>query len=255
MTSKTHEIGIGTAVTYEDMANPLRRGTIVGEVAGQWAVKWDGYDGGATLLEQDGVEFHATVTKHMLAGAVKRQTEFRAAHNGSGRCGGWDAIVRPCAICGGEVTSPNPTVDYCRMCFYTGAAYERMLRTEERDLLTRVGALDGVEDAQVWHTGGGCFNLAIRLADGRFLTPSVGIIDEESGEVWPEPGIPNIAGIIAHENIDAEQPTEEKWCLVVSANEDVWGEWREEDIRISQRLFTDAELVEAVASTVKGEEV
>lgn len=119
----TSVVGIGTRVSYEDMANPLREGAIVGEVAGQWAILWDapeapscdecgstdlcfGVDesdvedgtyvcedcdhrGGRELLQHDGLRFHTTVTKHMLASAVERQERYRAEGRG-GRCGGWN---------------------------------------------------------------------------------------------------------------------------------------------------------------------
>jgi hypothetical protein len=308
MTSKTQEpqIGIGTRVSYEDMANPLREGEIVGEVAGQWAIVWDteGDDLDSALIQAPGsdVAFHTTVTKHMLANAVERQRRFQSEQGG--RIGGWDAkptwsdirmgdtvrlrsgeevvadgivtsvhdaegvhagpflsvagdhrrrtllsevvaIVgrneRRCTICGNGVTSTNPETTFCRGCFYTGAAYEAMLSSDERNVLLRIGALDGVKDTAVWHTGGGCFNLGIRLDDGRLLTPSVGLPAEDgSDEVYPEPGIPT---------------GDERWCLVIAASEEAWDEWREEDISVAKRLFDDDELVEAVAATVRGEEV
>lgn len=80
-------IGIGTQVSYSDMANPLREGVIVGETAGQWAVIWIGYD--QPTLAQDGLNFHTTVTPHMLENAIKRQRAFRAASGSSARCAGW----------------------------------------------------------------------------------------------------------------------------------------------------------------------
>lgn len=89
MTSTTTEISTGTRVSYMDMANPLREGVIVGEVAGQWAVLWDDRDDARTL-ELDGLTFHTTVTKHMLERAVERQADYRAEGRGA-RCGGWDA--------------------------------------------------------------------------------------------------------------------------------------------------------------------
>lgn len=91
MTSTTTtEITTGAHVSYEDMANPLREGSIVGEVAGQWAIVWDTTTSDRAMLAQDGVEFHTTVTKHMLATAVERQNRFRSEGRGY-RCGGWDA--------------------------------------------------------------------------------------------------------------------------------------------------------------------
>lgn len=90
------DITIGSRVSYEDMANPLREGTIVGEAGGQWAVVWE--ERGEPTLEQDGLRFHTTVTKHMLATAVERQSKFRTEGRGY-RCGGWDAApVEPAPV-------------------------------------------------------------------------------------------------------------------------------------------------------------
>lgn len=66
-------IGIGTRVSYEDMANPRRQGTIVGEVAGQWAIRWDEDETIYKMTEAFGVFFHTTVTKHMLARHASRR--------------------------------------------------------------------------------------------------------------------------------------------------------------------------------------
>lgn len=242
MTSSKHEIGIGTRVSYEDMANPLREGVIVGEVGGgvQWAIVWDDRDADSALYEVDGVRFHTTVTKHMLASRHAKQVE--AKHRTGGKIAGWDAIVRPCSICGREVTSPNPEVDYCKGCYYTGAALERNLRTDERDVLARIGALDGVADATVWHTGGGCFNLAVTLDDGRLITPSMAVTDEASGAIFAEPGIP-----VLEEG--------DRWALVISESEEAWSEWNEEKMTFPNVSFDDDQLVAAIAQVVAGEEV
>lgn len=87
-------IEIGTRVSYEDIANPLREGTIVGEIAGQWAITWDDVDTFGAPVKSDtvGVAFHTTVTKHMLENAATRQATFRAEGRGH-RCGGWDVMV------------------------------------------------------------------------------------------------------------------------------------------------------------------
>ncbi len=233
-----NEIGIGTRVSYEDMANPLREGAIVGEVAGQWAVKWDDGDVGR-LVDHEGTRsvFHTTVTKSMLEAAYERNVE--AKHKGNGRIAGWNAILRPCALCGSEVTSPNPEVDFCRLCHYSGAALERSLRTDERDVLARLGALEGVEDATVWHTGGGCFNLAITLTDGRLLTPSMAV--ESGADISPEPGIPDI-------------DDGERWCLVISESREAWEEWDEDRIDIPHYVLDDDDLVAAVDATIKRQE-
>jgi hypothetical protein len=86
-----------------------------------------------------------------------------------------------CAICEREgVTSTNPDVDFCERCFYSGAAIER----ERGELLYALRALDGVETADVWHTGGGCFLLAVKATDGRLITVSDEAAVPEPGEPW-----------------------------------------------------------------------
>jgi hypothetical protein len=80
-------IGLGSRVSYEDMANPRRVGTIVGEIHGQWAVRWDEDAAVYNLTEQHGVFFHATVTKHMLDRAARRQ-----ADNPERRVAGWNVV-------------------------------------------------------------------------------------------------------------------------------------------------------------------
>lgn len=157
-------------------------------------------------------------------------------------------VERPCVFCGGEVTSTNPETDFCRNCFYSGRAAQRTLQP----FLDRIDALDEVvRNTEVMHTGGGCFNLAVWIADGRFLTPSVGYrgdgADTENGPsaadmdatVWPEPGFPDVAA-------------GERWCLVVSDSEESWGEWDESKLWIPQALYTEDELVAAIRDIATG---
>lgn len=69
---------------------------------------------------------------------------------------------RLCAICGGGVTSPEPEVDYCRMCYYSGAAEERV-RAAQIDRFREIpeATFVGIE-----HTGGGCFWFSVRFGEG-----------------------------------------------------------------------------------------
>lgn len=140
-----------------------------------------------------------------------------------------------CTICKtNEITSTNPETTFCRECFYSGAVAEQTLRP----LLDRIDALDEVsQNAAVWHTGGGCFNLAVHLADGRLLTPSIGY--EENGGVWPEPGFP--------------ESEDDRWCIVVSDSVEVWEEWDEERLFVVEDLYTNDGLVEAIAKIARGE--
>jgi len=88
---------------------------------------------------------------------------------------------RVCAICGSEgITSKSDECDFCVHCFYSGAMYARA----HASLLAKLDALDVVESAHFWHTGGGCFLLAIKRVDGRLLTCT------ELDAGVPEPGDP-----------------------------------------------------------------
>jgi hypothetical protein len=146
-----------------------------------------------------------------------------------------------CKICKTNEVGPTvpgrtmrPGTDFCETCFYTGAAAER----ERADLIARIEALDEVENGSgVQHTGGGCFNLALTLTDGRYLTPSVGYV--ENGGVWPEPGLPN-------------EGEGERWCVVVSDSVDAWENWDEDRLWVAESLYTSAQLVDAIRDIATG---
>lgn len=135
--------------------------------------------------------------------------------------------MRICVFCGETVTSTVSTTDFCRYCFYVGIMHEQ--RTCEH-VLGRIRRIPGVRGASVRHTGGGCFNIAVDLDDGRFLTPSIAFMDE--GQVWVEPGFP--------------MSPEEKWGMVVSESEEAWAEWDESKLYIPQELWDENGLVKAI---------
>lgn len=81
---------------------------------------------------------------------------------------------RACTFCGAEVTSANPTVDYCRECHYAGRGQAR----EFAGLLGELEAATGVP-AEVWHTGGGCFVLVAAYG------PEGPAGSEHEGCYWP----------------------------------------------------------------------
>lgn len=125
---------------------------------------------------------------------------------------------RICIFCGEGVTSREPDVLYCRGCHYTGRAHEE----QREDLLLKLRLTPNVEDASIWHTGGGCFLLAVNLTDGRL----VAITDGDAG--LPE--------------------QDEKWGLVViSPDQDAWDEWDEDRLDIRYGEWDDAQLTAAVA--------
>lgn len=121
---------------------------------------------------------------------------------------------RLCRFCGDGVTSTNPETDFCRNCHYTGRAEEERLAT----LLTKLAEPENVDTVAVWHTGGGCFNLAVMLRDGRLATPSVARYEEGEGRWWPEPGFP--------------EEESDRWGIVVAASEEAWSEHDESKIVI-----------------------
>lgn len=134
---------------------------------------------------------------------------------------------RPCVFCGTEVESEKEETDFCRNCYYMGTFHEE--RTC-KDVLEAVRAFPNVDHAEVWHTGGGCFNVAITLLDGRLLTPSIGYLDED-GSVWAEAGLP--------------EDENDRWALAVSPSVDAWYEDYEKT-EVVPELLTNEQLIERV---------
>jgi hypothetical protein len=89
-----------------------------------------------------------------------------------------------------------------------------------------------VRSVEVWHTGGGCFNLAVLLDDGRLATPSVAYQDPATGKWWPEAGLPENDG--------------DCWGVVFAASVDAWHEWDEAKLDYGDGGYDDDELVERV---------
>jgi len=62
-----------------------------------------------------------------------------------------------------------------------------------------------VADAYVWHTGGGCFGLAVELKDGRFLYGTMAV-QSEDGTWFAEACLPDadnpLWGVSVHTSID-----------------------------------------------------
>lgn len=100
------------------------------------------------------------------------------------------AAVVTCRNCGVyAVTSKDPEAfPYCKGCFYTGASHEHMYGPA----LARIA--EGVPgwEASVWHTGGGCFAVAVTPTDFEegveyyFLTDGeAGLLGLETGAAAP----------------------------------------------------------------------
>lgn len=88
-----------------------------------------------------------------------------------------------CEICGGGVTSANPEeYPYCESCHYTGAVAER--QREEQLYRFRAAFPDGTADVE--HTGGGCFWLAVRFGEGDYyvLTDGEASLPEQANGGW-----------------------------------------------------------------------
>lgn len=131
-----------------------------------------------------------------------------------------------CIYCGGGVTSDK--VDFCRICWATGR-HDTELRST---LITMLKEIDGVKEASVWQTGGGCMCLGITLDDGRLITCT-----EFDAQV-PEPGDP--------------------WGIVVVCTEEQWddctGEYLEDLSDMGDDgetpSISDAQLVDIVRKVV-----
>jgi len=136
---------------------------------------------------------------------------------------------RECRYCHETFTPPKPETTLCRSCYYEG----RHLREHHADLIGRLGDLDTVATANVWHTGGGCFGLAVTLQDERLFFGTVAMmeLDENGTAVWRG---------------DAWIPTEpeERWMIGVYASEAAFSDG-EEPTRIIMPA-TDDEFVAAV---------
>lgn len=124
---------------------------------------------------------------------------------------------RVCRFCGDGVTSPVPEVDYCRNCFYLGRAHQERLAP----LIAQLKAIPKVKSANVWHTGGGCFLLAVPLEDGRLIA----LTDGDAG--LPDKGEP--------------------WqYFCVAESEEAWDEWDESRLAVHEGNLTDDQLIAAV---------
>lgn len=111
----------------------------------------------------------------------------------------------PCEACGrGFATDGMKTV--CRACFYDGAMHAR--RPRMAALIERLEAAAPTADVGVWHTGGGCFGLAVKWENGRFLFGTVAVMDEQTEEWTADAVLPN---------------DNEMWGIGVYAGEDEWG--------------------------------
>lgn len=131
---------------------------------------------------------------------------------------------RSCRFCGEGVTSRDPDIDYCSLCFYTG----RALTDERGDLLAALAAIPNVTGANVWHTGGGCFLLAVTLTDGRLIALTDGEAElPEKGQPWR--------------------------FFAVAENMEVWDEYDESKIDQRDGEWTDEQLIVAVREVAERE--
>lgn len=137
-------------------------------------------------------------------------------------------MARTCIYCPNEVESANPNTDFCRTCYYTGRHHANQPRFSA--LIAKLNGLSVVDEADVRHTGGGCFGIEIALADDpRFLFATVAV-QEENGEWSPEAWLP--------------ENDNDRWSLGIYASEDAFMDGCE-DIDFRQPL-TDDQLVDAV---------
>ncbi len=99
-----------------------------------------------------------------------------------------------CDLCGGGVTSKDPErYPYCVSCHYTGAVAEHLRQEHLRPI--REAFPDS--EVEVWHTGGGCFMVAVAFADDEGY---YGLTDGDAGLPSDEEGnpVPDGWGILVH---------------------------------------------------------
>jgi hypothetical protein len=141
--------------------------------------------------------------------------------------------TKKCIYCKNEFTPPKPTTTMCQFCWYGGVHHE----AERKKLMAKLRAVKGVTSAEIHHTGGGCFGLAVSLADGRFLFATDAHKDEKTGEWFGEASLP-----------DPGEP----WALGIYRNEEVFGNCEDECADAPMRLpLTNVEFVAAVRDLVK----
>lgn len=129
-------------------------------------------------------------------------------------------VDRPCRFCSKQVVCRNPKVDYCEACYYAGNVQEE----EHRALFDALNSADGVDLACIDHTGGGCFNMGIRLKDGRFVCAT-----EDN-----DPGVP-----------DAGKP----WGLITLwPNHENWGEG--EPLKAIEGSWSDDQIVGVIRDLI-----
>lgn len=129
---------------------------------------------------------------------------------------------RVCRFCGEGVTARDDDIDYCSNCFYSG----RALTDDHAELIVALAAIPNVKGAHVWHTGGGCFLLAVTLNDGRLITLS------DADAALPEKGQP--------------------WrYFAVAESEEAYDEYDESRIEQRDGEWTDEQLLAAVSEVAR----
>lgn len=114
-------------------------------------------------------------------------------------------LIADCEACGSRfATDGIKTV--CRACFYDGATHAR--RPRMAALIERLNEAAPTAEVEIWHTGGGCFGLAVKWENGRFLFGTVAVMDEQTEEWTADAVLPN---------------DDERWGIGVYAGEDEWG--------------------------------
>lgn len=134
---------------------------------------------------------------------------------------------RLCVYCGEGVTAKSTETNFCVNCFYSGAHDEH----EHAALISALEELDNVKDAGIWHTGGGCMLLAVRLVDGRLATCT-----EWDAQI-PNPGDP-WGMIYVHPNEESYDEQEYE-----NVEEHLFHDWDSDD---KSRMLSDAQLVDFV---------
>lgn len=110
-----------------------------------------------------------------------------------------------CKLCGTGVTAKDPErYPYCLICHYTGAAASDIRKAQLQRMRQALGGIH--VHPVIWHTGGGCFMLAIRFAEdpGYYCATdgNAGLPHDDDGYALPEGGWGYVAYAASDEDED-----------------------------------------------------
>lgn len=136
-----------------------------------------------------------------------------------------------CIYCKRAFEPPKPTTTMCAGCWFGGRHFE----AQRPEFIAALRALPGVTRAEFEHTGGGCWGLGVRVADGRYLF-AVAAFKEADGEWYGDPSLP-----------DPGQP----WGVGTYADDEA-GFWGADEALDYVVPVTDEQLIDRVRAAASG---